>query len=159
VRQTLALLLLAFLALPAPAFALRATAHLDALEALLGERAAALAGATDRPGKKQARTATKALARIGVDTASASEDLTLLKKIAGRVAKAFGTDAEVMAELTAAADVFERTPFGITTQGWALRRPVFCALSLGTVRATGPDQAARLGYLQGDRETPESRPC
>jgi hypothetical protein len=82
-----ALLALALLLAAGPAWGLRATPHLDVLEATLADRAAALAGATDRTAKKQLRAAEKALARIDVDTTSLAEDLKLAKKIAGPVGK------------------------------------------------------------------------
>ena len=91
----------------APAWGLRSTAHLDSLETVLLDRANALAGATDKTGKKQLKAAEKSLARIAVDTTTLAEDLKLAKKIAGPVAKAYAADDEVMGLLTAATEAFE----------------------------------------------------
>ena len=102
----LALLAVSLLLAVTPASALRATRHLDALEATLADRAAALAGATDKTGKKQRKAAEKALARIAVDTDSLADDLKLAKKIAGPVETAYRGDAEVIELLGDAIDAF-----------------------------------------------------
>ena len=97
----------ALLLAAAPASALRATRHLDLLEAALANRTVGLAGATDKLEKKQLKAAEKALARIAVDTESLAEDLQLAKKIAGPLEKAYSGDAQVIDLLGAAADAFE----------------------------------------------------
>jgi hypothetical protein len=102
-----ALLVIALLLAAGPAWGLRATPHLDALEVTLADRAAGLAGAADKTSKKQLRAAEKSLARIAVDTTSLAEDLKLATKLAGPVAKAYAADDEVMDLLTAAAAAFE----------------------------------------------------
>ena len=105
--RILAPVVLALLLAAGPAWGLRATPHLDALEAELAARAAALVGATDKTAKKQRKAAEKALARIAVDTETLADDLNLAKKIAGPIEKAYRDDVAMLALLDAAADAFE----------------------------------------------------
>lgn len=95
------------LLLSAPVAAERATPYLDPLEKALTHRLDDLVAPVGKKQKRQAKTARKALARLGAETGSAAEDFALLKKLARPLARSFAADGELMEALAGAADAFE----------------------------------------------------
>ncbi len=95
-RRTLLACVLAVLALPAAAAPV--TAHFDALETLLGARAAdtSLRG---RAGRAQRRVAKRTVKRIDHAASQFADDLRTAKAVVKLVERPFRTDADVLASL------------------------------------------------------------